>query len=152
MVAAPIPIWVLQESQDWKIKYEGVVLDYETQKEAIAAAFGLACALSKEGQSSHVITGMLTSLYGPAGFIRTIPTRRRSTVKSREIGELDSLSVSIFPPPPLVPALTPSKSLRRTPASESNAPRSNDVRPKPVEERGRLLRIAAAFESALPDK
>ena len=151
MVATPIPIWVLQESQDWKIKYDDVVLDYETQKEAIAAAFGLARALSKEGQSSHVITGMLTSLYGPAGFIRTIPTRKRSAVKSRVISGFDSLSVLIFPTPPLVPALTPSKSLRRTPVSENNAARSTDVKPK-LEERGRLLRIAAAFESALPDK
>lgn len=79
----PIEIRVLREAGAWKIKYDDVLLEYETHERALAASIELARTLGREGQYSAVVMGMITSFYGPAGFIQTAPNRKAQTARSQ---------------------------------------------------------------------
>jgi hypothetical protein len=76
-MAAPIDIAVVREAETWKIRYGSAVLDCATQGEALADAIALAHAFGKDGQFSTVRAGVMTSVYGPDGFIRAVPTPKR---------------------------------------------------------------------------
>jgi hypothetical protein len=120
-MTAPIDIAVVRESKAWKIRYGSVELDYATQAEALADAIAIARAFSKAGEFSTVRSGVMTSVYGPDGFIRAIPSAKVTTpspsTEPREVG-----------------AQSPPKTLAR------------QTTPKALDERSRLSQIASAFE------
>jgi hypothetical protein len=72
----PIEITVVCEANTWKIRYGSVELDYSTQAEALADAIAIARAFSKAGEFSTVRFGVMTSVYGPDGFIRAVPSAK----------------------------------------------------------------------------
>ena len=122
-MTAPIDIVVVREAETWWIRYGSVELDYATQADALADAIALARAFGKEGQYSSVRTGVMTSVYGPDGFIRAIPTamlsRRANSPEPKE--------------------LTNESAPKKTPARQSSPP-------KALDERSRTSRIATAFD------
>ena len=73
-MTVPVDIAVAREAETWKIRYGAVELECATQAEALAEAIALARAFGKEGGFSTVRTGVMTSVYGPDGFIRALPT------------------------------------------------------------------------------
>jgi hypothetical protein len=77
-MTAPIDIAVVQEAPTWKIRYGSVELNYATQAEALADAIAIAHAFGKAGEFSTVRTGVMTSVYGPEGFIRAVPTLKQA--------------------------------------------------------------------------
>src|SRR5690349_19202021 len=78
----PVQIRVLREAGVWRVRYEDVVLDYESHDRALAASVALARTLGREGRSSAVVMGMITTLYGPDGFIQTVPNRKKSDIRT----------------------------------------------------------------------
>jgi hypothetical protein len=76
-MTVPVDIAVAREAETWKIRYGAVELECATQAEALAEAIALARAFGKEGGFSTVRTGVMTSVYGPDGFIRAVPSLKR---------------------------------------------------------------------------
>ena len=121
---ASVDIAVVRDAATWKIKYGAVVLDYATQAEALGEAIALAHAFGREGQFSTVRSGVMTSVYGPNGFIRAVPTPKRSE--------------------PAAPLIEPKeRRSRENPPEKLFAPHTA---PKSFDEKGRVQRIASAFE------
>jgi len=121
-MTTPIEIAVVREAKSWKIRYGSVELDYASQAEALADAIAIARAFGKAGEFSTVRTGVMTSVYGPDGFIRAVPSAKLST---------------------------PSTSIDVKEIRVDNAPKKTLARqttPKVSEERERVSRIASAFE------
>jgi hypothetical protein len=121
-MTAPIDIVVVRNAKTWWIRYGAVELDYATQAEALADAIAIARAFSKAGEFSTVRTGVMTSVYGPDGFIRAVPRAK-------------------LPPP--------TASTRPKEVGAGSAPKETPVSsraPKVPDERERVSRIASAFE------
>jgi hypothetical protein len=105
-----------REAETWNIRYGAVELECAAQAEALAEAIALARAFGKEGGFSTVRTGVMTSVYGSDGFIRAVPSLKRPDANS------------------LIETKGPVHgSVTETPPARS-------------EERGRVQRIASAFE------
>ena len=122
-MTTPIEITVVREAKSWKIRYGAVELDYATQAEALADAIALAHAFGREGQFSTVRSGVMTSVYGPNGFIRAVPSARQAKSES---------------------ASDPRELARESAPRKMIAPRP----PKTLDEKGRVLSIASTFEVA----
>ena len=140
MYSDPIQIRVLREAGVWRIRYEAVVLDYESHDRALAASIELAHTLGREGHSSAVVMGMITTLYGPGGFIQTMPNRKKSDIRSPSAADLpDSSHLDMLleaDESPLVPE----------PPPEISAQPADERRRKVAEEKQpRLLQIASAL-------
>jgi hypothetical protein len=120
-MTSPIEIIVVREAKSWKIRYGSVELDYATQEEALGDAIAIARAFGKAGEFSTVRTGVMTSVYGPDGFIRAVSNASLTPANSME-------------PKELTPDNAPKKTLAR------QAP------PKVSDETTRASRIALAFE------
>jgi hypothetical protein len=114
-MTVPVDIAVAREAETWKIRYGAVELECATQAEALAEAIALARAFGEEGGFSTVRTGVMTSVYGPDGFIRAVPSLKRPE------------------PNALIETKEPSRGSVQSP-------------PTRLEERGRVQRIASAFE------
>jgi hypothetical protein len=121
-MTTPVEITVVREANTWKIRYGAVELDYETQAEALADAIAIARAFGKAGEFSTVRTGVMTSVYGPEGFIRAVPS-----------GKLSS------PAPSTEPKEVPGH-------GEPKNPFTRRTTPKPMDESSRTSRIASAFD------
>lgn len=138
----PIQIRVLREAGMWRVRYGDVMLEYESHSRALAASIELAQTLGREGQFSAVVMGMITSLYGPSGFIQTVPNRRKSDQRTYPLDEMPSsphLDVLLeVEGSPLVPETPPG--IVKQPAEER---RRKAVDEKPP----RLLQIATAFDA-----
>jgi hypothetical protein len=80
---SPVLMRVLRSKASWQVRYGEVVLEYPSRAEAGAAAIDRAKRLAKDGQVVAVVMDVITSVYGAGGFIRTIPTRRRTVPMSR---------------------------------------------------------------------
>jgi hypothetical protein len=136
----PVQIRVLREDGMWRIRYDDVVLDYESHDRALAASIELARTFGREGRFSAVVMGMITSHYGPGGFIQTIPNRKKLEAMPPPAEELPSAphpldSLIEVDSGPLVPDAAP----------EPVAKPSPDRRRKPDEKQPRLLQIASAL-------
>ena len=118
-MTVPIDIAVAREAETWKIRYGSVELDCATQAEALAEAIALAHAFGKEGGFSTVRTGVMTSVYGPNGFIRAVASLRLERN-------------------PLI------ETVSRGSVTEKMA--AQHTTQKRLDERGRVQRIASAFE------
>jgi hypothetical protein len=123
-MTVPVDIAVAREAETWKIRYGAVELECATQVEALAEAIALAHAFGKEGEFSIVRAGVMTSTYGPDGFIRAVPSPKRPE------------------PKPNSPMET--KEPSRGSVTERIFPQQSP--PTRLEERGRVQRIASAFE------
>jgi len=121
-MTAPIEITVVREAKSWKIRYGSVALDYATQAEALADAIAIARAYGKAGDFSTVRTGVMTSVYGPDGFIRAVATLKQAA-----------------PAPQAEPSQASRPSLPDKTFRPAMPPRRRD-------ERGRISQIASAFE------
>lgn len=122
-MTAPIEITVVREGKTWKIRYGAVEVDHTTQADAVADAIALAHALGKDGLFSSVRMGVMTSVYGPDGFIRAVPSAK------------------------LPPQAT---STRQKEVSAGSAPTKTPVAsttPRAPDGRERVSRIASAFET-----
>jgi hypothetical protein len=121
-MTVPVDIAVAREAETWKIRYGAVELECASQAEALAEAIALARAFGKEGGFSTVRTGVMTSVYGPDGFIRAVPSLKRpeprSLIETKDPSH-GSVTERIFP---------------------------QQAIPTRSEGRGRVQRIASAFE------
>jgi len=142
MTPEPIQIRVLREAGTWTVAYDDVVLEYETHDSALAASIELARTFGREGHFSAVVMGMITSLYGPTGFIKTVPNRRKpiatpSTPSTDEL--LAPAYLDILKQKTSLPTATkPAEPLRSPLALEA---------PRKMEKQPRLLRIASALSA-----
>jgi hypothetical protein len=121
-MTTPIDIVVVREAETWWIRYGSVELDYAVQAEALADAIAIAHAFGKEGQFTSVRSGVMTSVYGPDGFIRAVPTAKRSSP---------------------APSTEPRKAPGDVKPKKSLTPRTTS---RTMDERSRTSRIASAFE------
>ena len=140
MYSDPIQIRVLREAGVWRIRYEDVVLDYESQDCALAAGIALARTLGREGRSAAVVMRMFTTLYGPDGFIQTVPNRKKSDLRAPVVEEV--------PGTPHLDALSEGEGISLGPEAppETAGEPTVEQRRKPVEEKQpRLLQIASAL-------
>jgi hypothetical protein len=121
-MTTPIEITVVCEANTWKIRYGSVELDYSTQAEALADAIAIARAFGKAGEFSAVRSGVMTTVYGPDGFIRAVPSAKlpppTASTRSKEVGA--------------------GSAPKKTPASLRAS--------KVPDERERVSRIASAFD------
>jgi hypothetical protein len=136
----PVQIRVLREAGVWRIRYEDVVLEYESQDRALAASIALARTLGREGRSSAVVMKMFTTLYGPDGFIQTFPNRRKSDLRTTAVEEV--------PGPPHLDALLEVEGgplVPEAPAAIAEQPAEEHRRKQTEEKQPRLLQIASAL-------
>jgi hypothetical protein len=136
----PVQIRVLREAGVWRIRYEDVVLDYESQDRALAASIALARTLGREGRSSAVVMRMFTTHYGPDGFIQAVPNRKKSDRRTPTEEEVPGAPDLDAPLEVEATSLVP-----EAPAEIAGEP-AGEQRRKPVEEKQpRLLQIASAL-------
>jgi hypothetical protein len=140
MTPEPIQIRVLREAGAWKVKYEDVVLDYESHDRALAAGIALARTFGREGRSSAVVMGMITTLYGPDGFIQTVPNRKKSDLRTPLADELPSA-----PHLDMLLQVDASPLAPETPAAIAGQPNGEQRRKLTEEKQPRLLKIASAL-------
>jgi hypothetical protein len=80
----PVRISVACEFGDWQTKCDGIISIYDSEAAAIAGAIDRAHVLGREGRFAFVVMRTLTSVYGPTGLIRTLPTRGRPNAQQPE--------------------------------------------------------------------
>ena len=135
----PIQIRVLREAGMWRVQFQGVVLEYESHDRALAASIELAHTLGCEGQRVAVVMRMITSFYGPAGFIQTVPNRKKSDSKA---------FTSKMPMQPLIESLPEIEGTSLVPEVSPeplDRPAELPRRKLAEEKEPRLLRIASAL-------
>ncbi len=104
--ADPIRISVLCEVGTWLTRHGDVVRYYDSEAAAITAAIRRAQDFGRQGLFAAVVMRTLTSVYGPTGLIRTLPTRGRPMVQSDDpvADEAEEIAVFADPAPSVVPA------------------------------------------------
>jgi hypothetical protein len=85
----PLQIRVLRHGDVWRVQYGDVRSDFATRNAAMASAIDRARRHASDGRLVAVVMDVLTSLYGPAGYIRSVGTRRLGP-------KLDSWPVDAF--------------------------------------------------------
>jgi hypothetical protein len=103
--ADPIRISVLCEVGTWLTRHGDVVRYYDSEAAAITAAIRRAQDFGRQGHFAAVVMRTLTSVYGPTGLIRTLPTRGRSMVQSNDpvADEAEEIALLADPAPSVVP-------------------------------------------------
>jgi hypothetical protein len=128
----PIRISVLRQFGTWQTRCGEAVGTYETESDAVAAAITQARELGREGRFAYVVMRALTSVYGPTGLIRTLPTRGRPAPRQEE-REPEKPSASVEPPVAPTVESPPKDGDSAVPAVEAPVPPT------------RFTRIAAAL-------
>jgi hypothetical protein len=103
--ADPIRISVLCEVGTWLTRHGDVVRYYDSEAAAITAAIRRAQDFGRQGHFAAVVMRTLTSVYGPTGLIRTLPTRGRPMVQSNDpvADEAEEIALLADPAPSVVP-------------------------------------------------
>ncbi len=103
--ADPIRISVLCEVGTWLTRHGDVVRYYDNEAAAITAAIRRAQDFGRQGHFAAVVMRTLTSVYGPTGLIRTLPTRGRPMVQSNDpvADEAEEIALLADPAPSVVP-------------------------------------------------
>ena len=103
--ADPIRISVLCEVGTWLTRHGDVVRYYDSEAAAITAAIRRAQDFGRQGHFAAVVMRTLTSVYGPTGLIRTLPTRGRPMVQSYDpvADEAEEIALLADPAPSVVP-------------------------------------------------
>jgi hypothetical protein len=103
--ADPIRISVLCEVGTWLTRHGDVVRYYDSEAAAITAAIRRAQDFGRQGHFAAVVMRTLTSVYGPTGLIRTLPTRGRPMVQSNDpvTDEAEEIALLADPAPSVVP-------------------------------------------------
>jgi hypothetical protein len=102
----PIRISVLCEVGTWLTRHGEVVRYYDSEAAAITAAIRRAQDFGRQGHFAAVVMRTLTSVYGPTGLIRTLPTRGRPMVQSHDLvaDEEEGIAILADAEPSVVPA------------------------------------------------
>jgi hypothetical protein len=106
--ANPIRISVLCEVGTWLTRHGDVVRYYDSEAAAITAAIRRAQDFGRQGHFAAVVMRTLTSVYGPTGLIRTLPTRGRPMVQPDDgpvADEAEEITLMAEPAPSVVPAV-----------------------------------------------
>ena len=130
-MTAPLDISVVRVADTWRVRYGSVELDYPSHAEAIVDAIALARDFGSDGRCCNVRMGVMTSCYGPSGFIRAFPSKSRKPERAN-----GALTTPVLPEPEEAAPVALSQELPR---------RENPDLTK-VEKGGRVQRIASAFE------
>jgi hypothetical protein len=112
--ADPIRISVLCEVGTWLTRHGDVVRYYDSEAAAITAAIRRAQDFGRQGLFAAVVMRTLTSVYGPTGLIRTLPTRGRPMAQSDDpvADEAEEIAVFADLAPSVVPAADEPVALR----------------------------------------
>ena len=132
----PVDIIVVREVDTWKVRYGSVELVYFSHAEAIGDAIALARDFGNDGRFSTVRMGVMTSCYGPSGFIRAFPNKKLGSVTLTPTGDLTT--------PVLEPLAERGETIQLKPSGK--VPREEETTRPNVDKGGRVLRIASAFE------
>lgn len=154
--ADPIRISVLCEVGTWLTRHGDVVRYYDSEAAAITAAIRRAQDFGRQGHFAAVVMRTLTSVYGPTGLIRTLPTRGRPAQQLQEAPEAGDIHVLADPAPSMAPVVLESPAVldeerRHNPARQldSDIHVMPDIPAELVEETperpGRFMRVVAAF-------
>jgi hypothetical protein len=110
----PIRISVLCEVGTWLTRHGEVVRYYDSEAAAITAAIRRAQDFGRQGHFAAVVMRTLTSVYGPTGLIRTLPTRGRPMVQSHDLVAEGEEEIAFFadPAPSVVPVVAEPMALK----------------------------------------
>lgn len=151
-----VRISVAREFGTWQTRCGDVVDDHESEGAAVAAAIKSAQDFGRQGRFAAVVMRTLTSVYGPTGLIRTLPTRGRPIPQLQEAPAAEEIQLLAEPAPSMAPVVLESPAVldeerRRNQASQTGGeirviPDIPEVPVEPVPERpGRFMRVVAAF-------
>ena len=143
----PVRISVACEFGDWQTKCDGIVSTYDSEAAAIAGAIDRAHVLGREGHFAFVVMRTLTSVYGPTGLIRTLPTRGRPNAPQPESFVPEQIPALAEPAPATAPvALEARWPKADRPAEPKHEPEvlPTEVADEP-ERQPRVMRIVAAL-------
>jgi hypothetical protein len=100
-----IRISVAREFGTWQTRFGEVVRDFDSEGAAVVAAISQAQDLGRQGRFAAVVMRTLTSVYGPTGLIRTLPTRGRPNGQMQDpmAAEAEDIAFLAEPAPSVVP-------------------------------------------------
>jgi hypothetical protein len=150
--ADPIRISVLCEVGTWLTRHGDVVRYYDSEAAAITAAIRRAQDFGRQGLFAAVVMRTLTSVYGPTGLIRTLPTRGRPSAQSDDdsvVDEAEEIAVLAEPVPSVVPVADEPAALRPVLKPVAAKPAARPLAAKPTAVRPAAARPVARQPSVV---